>query len=301
VEEIVLRYLDEGARDERPFFLFAYLWDPHYDFIPPAPYDTLFRTEGAEPFDGTNFELNPLIHPGMPPGRLAWLVDQYEGEIRWTDDLLGRLWEALRRHGLWENTVVVVTADHGEEFYDHGEKGHKNNLHAETIHVPLVIKWADGRRPAVDDRLAGLIDIFPTLVEATRTDFDGELHGRSLLGRARGDDDPLFFELVTTFYGVGANRGRNEMEQWWGVRRGDFKMVSVPGRRWNTLYDVRGDPTERSPVEQARPELLEEMLELLGPWQRRMQGMAKKHDPREPAFLSGEEIDRLKSLGYMGN
>lgn len=301
VEKIMLDYLDGAARDDRPFFLFAYLWDPHYDFIPPAPYDTLFRSAGAEPFDLTRFELNPLIYAGMPAGRLRYLEDQYEGEIRWTDELLGHLWAAMRERGLWEKTIVVVTADHGEEFFDHGEKGHKNNLHAETIHVPLVIKWAGPPAPAVDHRLAGLIDIFPTLVEATGTEFDGELHGRSLLGKARGGDDPLFFELVTTFYGIGANRGRNEIEQWWGARRGDYKMVSVPGRRWNALYDVKGDPREMRPVETAHPELLEEMLAMLGPWQRRMQAVAKKHGPREPAFLSGEEIERLKALGYMGN
>ena len=68
----------------------------------------------------------------MAPAQLAYVLSQYAGEIRWTDEHLGRFFALLQRKGLWENTAILITADHGEEFFEHGEKGHKHNLFAET-------------------------------------------------------------------------------------------------------------------------------------------------------------------------
>ncbi len=301
MEELLADFLSNRRDSERPFFLFAYMWDPHYDYNPPAPFDTMFRSDTAEPFDIAEFELNPLIRPGMTAGALRYVRDQYEGEIRCTDELLGRLWKQLRDEGLWEETTIILTADHGEEFFEHGGKGHKNGLYDETLHVPLVIKWAGSSAAEVDPRLTGLIDLFPTIVGMTGTASREELHGKSLLQEPRKPEHPLFFELITTLYGVGADRGKKEVERWWAVRRGDFKMISIPDRHTNLLFDMIGDPLEKNSIEKLRPDILEEYLALLPPWQQRMQAVARQHGPPENAFLSNEEIDRLKALGYIGN
>ncbi|RPJ44163.1 MAG: hypothetical protein EHM19_07205, partial [Candidatus Latescibacterota bacterium] len=87
MEERILRFLREGRDPSRPLFLFAYLWDVHYDYLPPPPYDTMFVPEGARPFDVTDFASNPRIRPGIDPAELDYLVSQYDGEIRCTDDL----------------------------------------------------------------------------------------------------------------------------------------------------------------------------------------------------------------------
>ncbi|MBN1824620.1 MAG: sulfatase [Candidatus Eisenbacteria bacterium] len=300
MEGLLTSFLEEDRDPNRPFFLFAYLWDVHYDFLPPPPFDTLFVPEDAEPIDATSFETNPLIHPAMDSAALRWIVAQYDGEIRCTDELLGRLWDRMRSLGLWENTVIVVTADHGEEFFEHGDKGHKKNLFVETLHVPLVVKWADGRPAASDDRLAGLLDLFPTLARLGGGGPGDEPQGIDLNEPARGPEDPLFHELVTTFYGRGA-AGRMEKrgEQWWAVRRGDYKLVSAPDRRMNLLFDAAADPRELHPIETERPELLERYLRLLAPWQSRMRAVAERHGEAESVRLSEEERERLEALGYV--
>ena len=77
-------------------------------------------------------------------GDLEHLIARYDGEIRFTDTILGRILEVLAAASPGRSTLVVVTADHGEEFFDHGGKGHKKNLHAETVNVPLLVKYPTG-------------------------------------------------------------------------------------------------------------------------------------------------------------
>jgi arylsulfatase A-like enzyme len=139
VEAALTAFLDETRDPDLPFFLFAYLWDPHYDYLPPPPYDTMFVSPECEPIDLAGYETNPTFDTGISAAQLAYVFSQYAGEIRATDDLLGRFFAALRAAGLWDDTVVVVTADHGEEFYEHGKIGHKNTVYAESVHVPLIV------------------------------------------------------------------------------------------------------------------------------------------------------------------
>ncbi|MFH1276797.1 MAG: sulfatase [Candidatus Eisenbacteria bacterium] len=301
MERLLTAYFREGPGRERPFFLFAYLWDPHYDFIPPPPYDTMFTAPGAVPFDATGFERNPRIHPNMDPADLKWMIAQYDGEIRCTDDLLGRLFALMEELGLWENTIVAVTADHGEEFFEHGTKGHKNNLFVESVHVPLVVKWADSRPPAEDGRLAGLIDLYETLAAAAGIDGPAN-HGIDLGAPAGTVRPPFFQELVTTFYGRGpSGRTEKRSEPWWAVRRGPYKLISAAARRINFLYDLSSDPREQRPIETERLDQMGEMLGLLGPWQSEMRAFASRHDEGGEAKLTDEEVDRLRALGYLSD
>ncbi len=299
MEQLLGRFFESDRDTTRPFFLFAYLWDVHYDFLPPPPYDTLFLTEGAERFDISRFEANREIRADMGRARTDYLISQYDGEIRCTDDLLGRVWDRMKKLGLWENTIVVVTSDHGEEFFEHGSKGHKNNLFIESIHVPLIVKWSPSDGAAIDERLTGLIDLYPTLLEAASID-PPESHGRSLLAEPRGDDTPFFQELVTTRYGRGlSGQMRKSSERWWAVRMGRYKLFSVPERPINLLYDVAADPGETRPIEAERPELTERYLKLLGPWQSQMRPTSARHDEGGEAKLSTEELERLRALGYI--
>ena len=214
--------------------------------------------------------------------------------------MLGSLWEKMRALGLWENTVVVFTADHGEEFFEHGDKGHKKNLFVESLHIPLVVKWADGRPPAEDGRLTGLLDLHPTLVSLAGGDPGEEAQGIGLEEPSRGPKDALFHELVTTFYGRGAS-GRMEKrgEQWWAARRGRYKLISAPDRRMNLLFDVVADPRERRSIEGDRPDLLEKALGLLAPWRSRSAAIRERHGETENVRLTDEERERLEALGYV--
>jgi len=301
MEQLLLRFLG-GQRDPaKPFFLFAYLWDPHYDYIPPPPYDRMFLPPGAEPIDLRGYENRDIVRPGIRPAQLEYVISQYDGEIRWTDEVLGHLWKRLRELGLWENTAVIVTADHGEAFFEHGAKGHKNTLHVEEIHVPLVIKPAGPSQPRRDGRVANLVRLFPTVLDLAGIGPRAPWLDRSLLEPPRPHPPPTFFSLETSlyFWYPTVKEMHKRSEEWFAIRDGDFMLHSRRPKNRRELYDVAEDPGERRPLDTGHPAFqslrlkldahLAEMKRLSSRWRR-----------SEPAKLSPADENRLRALGYVG-
>jgi arylsulfatase A-like enzyme/Flp pilus assembly protein TadD len=143
---------------EGPFFLWIHVYDAHDPYDPPAPYKEKYA---AQPYDG---------------------------EIAYVDASLGKLFDALRKHNLYDETLIAVTADHGESLGAHGENTHGIFLYDETLHVPLVIKLPLNRKSGerVSSR-ARLVDIAPTLLAAAGVDVPQAMQGESLLGMLPSD------------------------------------------------------------------------------------------------------------------
>jgi len=164
---IVTRWLDGWNQQgrTRPFFIFMHMWDVHYDYAPPPPYDTMFDPEYRGTVTGKNYEYSNEVHPGMDPRDLQHIIALYDGEIRFTDLYLGRVLDHLRAMGVLDRTIVVVTADHGDEFFEHGHKGHKKTLYDESVLVPLIVRYPP-TVPAgkIVDAQVRLMDIAPTIV-----------------------------------------------------------------------------------------------------------------------------------------
>lgn len=165
--EMVTDYLDgwaEGGR-KKPFFVFLHLWDVHYDYTPPPPYDTMFDPDYDGDVTGENFVRSGQVRADMDPRDLAHVISLYDGEIRFTDEQVGRLLAVLDRLGVSDDTIVVLTSDHGEEFFEHGRKGHGDALYDETILIPWVLRYparvAGGQ---VQESPVRLMDIAPTVL-----------------------------------------------------------------------------------------------------------------------------------------
>lgn len=148
VGDWLTRWDDEGR--ERPFFVFLHMWDVHIDYIPPPPYDRLFDPDYRGTITGENLFHSERIHKDMDPLDLRHIVSLYDGEIRYTDHYLGKILQVLERLDGLDNTLVVVTSDHGEEFFEHGRIEHKNALYDEQ-HLGTVgdaLPSQDSRGPA---------------------------------------------------------------------------------------------------------------------------------------------------------
>jgi len=303
LEETLRGVVENELDPSRPFLLFAYFWDNHYDYIPPGPYKTMFEGPDCEEIDVRNYETASIVNDSISPKKLAYVLSQYAGEVRWTDDHLGRFFQLLRDKGLWDNTVIIVTADHGEEFFDHGEKGHFNNVYAETVHVPLVVKYAKGGKAGRDTRLVSLVDILPTILDLTGAPSTNPLDGQSLLqpdplgGRAiyqellsvRRLPNPASVMFPTT------TRTRN----WIAVRQGDYKLVESPELGRKELYDVRKDPREKADLSQANAGVVEGLEAKLSSWQEEERRIAGTYQKGGTAKLTPAETERLRALGYL--
>lgn len=318
MQEAMFKFLREHRDTKRPFFLFGYYWDPHHLYIPPAPFDEMFVPPGAK--EPKTIQFHPLFQLGkhLTEANLAHVVAQYDGEIRCTDEYLGRLFALLRELDLWENTAIIVTADHGEEFYDHGRNSHKNNLYQESIHVPLVIKPPGKAEPRRDSRLVNLIDLYPTVLDFAGCKASQPHSGHSLLDGTPDADRPVFFELKTiwTFNRKSTGEEWQEVQLWTAVRQGDYKLIHIndiskpgtvlsgvagsagPGERWE-LYDLAADPAEKSPLGVEHEEIVGRLQAEMERWSADMKSMSKLWQAGGQAQLSEEEESRLRGLGYL--
>jgi arylsulfatase A-like enzyme len=168
VSDRVIAELATAAGDERPFFVFAHYFDPHYDYVPPAPFDALLDPDYRGTVDGQDFARR-LADPTLVGRDLEHLRALHDGELAWTDSEIGRVLAELERLDLSADTLVVVVADHGEEFLEHGGLGHRRTLYEEVLRVPMILRLPGrlpaGLRPRGPVSLAALLPTVLALVD----------------------------------------------------------------------------------------------------------------------------------------
>jgi arylsulfatase A-like enzyme len=178
------------TQGERRFFLFLHFWDVHYDYVPPAPYDSMFDPDYTGRLTGTNFLSNPDVKSSMPRRDLEHIMALYDGEIRWVDDQIARLLAVLDEIGVSDTTAVIVTADHGDEFFEHGGKGHRRTLYREVVHIPLIMRVPGYDPGRVVDAPVSLVDVMPTVLELTGAAMPPGMDGVSLVPTLAGGSPP---------------------------------------------------------------------------------------------------------------
>ena len=199
---------------KNPFFLFIHLYDVHYTwnidvpFVSPEPFQSMHCPDyqgsftgcdperkwcGAQLLRRISMELRRAhgIECLLSEDDLKYIVAIYDGGISFVDSWIGKFFEGIREMNLDEYTMVVITADHGEEFLEHSQIGHRQH-HDEVIHVPLII-WQKRVMPEgkVVDDLAMSVDLVPTILDAAGIEFGDPLQGVSLMPLIRGEQDSL--------------------------------------------------------------------------------------------------------------
>ncbi len=166
---ILLTAVDKWLSTRSPAkrnFIFLHMWDVHYDFVAPQHYVDMFDSEYAGTLNGRDFQNNKAIKPGMNPRDLQHLLALYDAEIRYTDETLGTILDRLEDAGLLNNSAVFIVADHGDEFLEHGRKGHRLTLFEEVLHVPMILNVSGqslGHKRV--GKVVSLVDVFPTVCD----------------------------------------------------------------------------------------------------------------------------------------
>ena len=239
---------------EEPFFLFLHYFDVHFDYVPPAKYWRKFDPDYRGGFQSEPFLGNPAIHPDMPAEHLRHVLARYDGEILWVDEHIGRVLDALEARGLADDTLVVVTSDHGDEFFEHGATGHRHTLYDEVLLVPLIARQPG--RTASGHRVSEVvrhIDILPTVLDWAGLDAPASVMGVSLAPALRGEGDPPEVSGLSRLY-----KNRNE-EVFSALRGRDWKLLrrqAPDGESLSLIFDLERDPGELEPMpEPSAPEL----------------------------------------------
>jgi arylsulfatase A-like enzyme/Flp pilus assembly protein TadD len=251
------------------FFAWVHTYDPHAPYQPPAPYAAKYA---GRPYDGT---------------------------VAWSDEIVGRIVTALRDAGKLDDTLVIVTSDHGEGLGEHGEDVHGYFVYEATLRVPLVIRGPGVKAGTRIEGLARTIDLYPTILELTKlgvTPSSGQslvplLQGRDSTAAAGGGrwvDAPSFAESLVPLLHYGWSDLR-------AVRDGRWKYILAPRHE---LYDLENDPGELHDLSASEPTKVAAMRSAIEATLRTEQITARSDTAR--AGIPPEVLERLGALGYVG-
>jgi arylsulfatase A-like enzyme len=225
----------------------------------------------------------------------TFLRGLYDGEIAYVDEQIGRFLDFLEEHDLLDATAVVITADHGEEFWDHGSFEHGHSLYDELVHVPLWLKLPAGSRfessrppTGVTDRLACHVDILPTLLDLLELETSTRMMGQSLFSGAEPATRSCY--LGFTLYGSLEHQG---------IVQDGFKLIEDRQERVAELYDLVADPEERENVIKAQGERADRLRHDLDLLERRFEALRVSMQEEPPLLLDAEILERLEALGYV--
>lgn len=281
---VTARALELLAReDSRPLFLFVHYFDPHFAYLEHAAHrfgDASAYSGPVHP--GQRFEELEGLASQLRPSDHARLLELYDSEIAFTDAAIGALLAALRARPRWDRTVVALTADHGEEFGEHGRVGHGTTLFGEVIDVPLLLR-VPGAQPARLATPVSTLGLLPTCAELARLSGLPAMLGRDLRSAAT-EPEPVFCET---------NQG--------GVLRavidGSSKLVADLVQEESRLFHLGLDPGERADRAGAHGDEVVRLEAILAHY------LALTTEPRYApleAELDAAALERLRSLGYLG-
>jgi arylsulfatase A-like enzyme len=292
----------KGLDRSKPFFLWLHYMDPHGPYLPPAGYEQYFREQydsapiPEERLPAYQLQLDP--ESGAPITDLAHYMGQYDREIRYLDDEIDRLLQEIDE----SETLVVLTADHGESLGEHGYYlEHGMFPYQACARIPLIMVQ-QGRIPAgkVIERPVGLIDLPATILELAGMDIPATFEGKSLVGLMEngsmaGGPEYVFMES-----------GYHDLTQL-VVRRGEWKLIAVRSPRDRDmmtggpyeLYDVIADPHEVNNLVSVRPDIVSNLREVLQDWFTGGARWEQRGEEIDLQALSPEERAMLEALGYI--
>ncbi len=303
----VLDFLDRQGKSSKPFYLWVHYTDNHTPYHAPGKYATMYYPKGKDPRAGKSGSLQKVwkwfpVHHQNEPSFKRWLKGitdvQYvialnKGSVSWLDLHVGKLIQRLKRDGLWDNTLLVFTADHGESLGEHKIWFSHSGLYQPTVHVPLIIHMPGGPAHKTVNSLVQLADLMPTILSRL---------GLKIPSHARGRD---IWPLIESDAGGGAVFLEHAGRQLTGIVTPRYKYIKhLKNKSYNPgyilhkgkeeLYDLQKDPGEQHDISSAKPKILKEMRAM---W-KRLRDRRGKDFKGASAKVDDQTEEMLRSLGY---
>lgn len=293
--DLSIRFVQSNR--DKPVFLWMHYFDPHVPYAPPPewvkPKDGNMK---PDPEIGYNFDRpDDIMSGGMypTPDQRRWIRELYDGEVRYVDHHLGRFFKALKQMGIYDQSLIVVTSDHGEEFWEHGSYYHGHTLYNELLRVPLMIKPTGKNNPERISRSAGLRHLMPTLLDYCGIRLEKQkVYYPSLRVNAQNSPErPL----------IGSAVRYNQNRQ--AVYLNGYKFINSPQSGEQELYDLEDDPGETRSLHEEYPEKLNEAAGVLKrhfEQARRLVDIFKvdQSHKKEKKKIKRANINNLRTLGY---
>jgi len=266
------------------FFLFLHYWDPHTPYIPPQQYRNLYYQ--GDKSDPGNYSLDgikdKIIYPfvkrlldTMAPNitDIEYVIAQYDSEITYIDEKLGEIIEVVRQLGILDDTLIIVTADHGESLGEHGIYFDHAGVYEPTVHVPLIFRHSSLPPGEKIKALIQLIDLAPTIFEFLNLEVPKKFEGKSLLPLMKGETGKHYKTIYT-------NQGLWQASRM--IRDEKFKLIKFIDRGFwpgpmTELFNLKEDPEEQVNLAEREKEIVDKLeLELIR-WE--AEKLGKRLDP----------------------
>jgi arylsulfatase A-like enzyme len=282
----LLSQLQEGTGS--PFFAYLHYLDVHWPYTksPQASADRFGAVQMSREPPHRGNRVAEWARDLDKGADLAALRARYDREVAFADAAIGELMAALEEMNLYEDTIVVVTSDHGEGFLEHGKLLHGYAPYEEVLRVPLVLRLPEKLRPGVNrvEQPVGLIDLMPTLLELTGSSPPAQATGRSRAALLDGPQPGAGWIFAETSEAVAARGSR-------------YKLLRFSDGR-SEFYDLQADPLEQEPLEGPCVDACAELERRLSGFMMAME-KARAAQSSATAALEAEELEDLKSLGYL--
>jgi len=280
------------TRKQEPFFLWVHYMDPHGPYNPPKQFRR--KTTPWESFPpGKIFAAKAAAE--LPENDRSAARSLYKGEIEYVDACLGELLHELHASGSDDETLVVLSSDHGESLWDHMGWGHAYDLYDEQIRVPLLFS-GPGIEPGRFASPVSAIDVLPTLAEFMGMKSQPEWRGRSLLHALRNGTESLAplpcFAQATSFAPYNPEPQRMIVD-------GDWKLIHGLETDEQRLFDLSADPQERTNLANSHPEELDRLSKLLSTWHASFPDSFAAFPAFQPEEVEEDFVETMRALGYI--
>lgn len=295
VNEKAFKWLVQNKNHKKPFFLFLHYFEPHFVYKPPEPFNKADDGRKLEYF--TDIDTLNRGQYSLSSYGIKDLIALYDGEVSYLDIHIGNLFNKLKKWDILDNTLVIITSDHGESFNEHEIWTHGNSLYEEQIRVPLIMRFPNLiKEGQVDNQnIVQIIDIMPTILDFLDIPVPNHIHGRSLVPIFNGDKDRSF-ELAFAEIKPDINwKAKNE-------RFGD-DVKTVVKKEWKyilyqtgreELFNLSNDPGEEKNLAKINKNKATELKKILLTWSDSTQRV-KRDDQKG---IDAGKLEQLRSLGY---
>ncbi len=300
INKVVFSLMDKAKEEDNRFFLFINYMDAHVEYAPPAPYDRLFPGKD-ETFTLTKFR--DLEHEVLNLERditikeRQHIVSQYDGGIAYEDFHIGQLLARLKEAGLYENSLIIVTSDHGEAFGERNDIEHGTSVYQDQVHVPLIIKYPHNSRKTVIDKYVSGVDLMPTVLDVSGYEIPGDIQGISLLKPEYLNNRIVISESFPDRRKLILNKRFHRIER--AIFSNSMKFItSTSGKQ--ELYDLSRDPEEKKNIYSANDSTSGKLKAELNQWIKDVKkDIPSREEPASRKKSDKGALDRLKALGYI--
>ena len=294
IDDELFAIMADSQAARAPFFAFLNYMDAHFPYIPPYPFDHAFPGKRASVTERELEAIQERVNrrgDALPPAYTEYAVSQYDGGIAYIDSQIGRVVGWLKAQKLYDDTMIVVTGDHGEAFGEKRLFEHGNSLYSNLLHVPLIVKYPHSAHVGRVEAPVSLIDILPTVLAAASAPAPGGIQGRDLAGAHALEPRPLFSESFPcpVLHEPSCPGGclMRTVVAW-----SDKYIWSSSGQQ--ETYQLQRDPEERHNLFGVLNPTAQSLSAELRTWGKTMPRLEKEY-----VNLSPGEIQRFKALGYI--